>query len=122
MVYRLGRFGRFMACSGFPECRNAKPILNLIGVPCPKDGGEIVQKKTKRGRPFYGCANFPNCDFTSWERPIPEPCPVCGGLMVQAKARTAKCTNGDYTGPIPGGRAQQVAREEEQELATAGSR
>lgn len=122
MVYRLGRFGRFMACSGFPECRNAKPILNLIGVPCPKDGGEIVQKRTKRGRPFYGCANFPNCDFTSWERPIPEPCPVCGGLLVQARAGTAKCTQGDYTGRIPGARVRRATREEEQELATAGSR
>lgn len=93
MVFRVGRFGKFQACSGFPECRNAKPILNLVGVPCPKDGGELVEKRGRqRRRVFYGCANFPACDFTSWDRPIPEPCPNCGAMMVMSREGRAKCT------------------------------
>ena len=120
MVYRMGRFGRFQACSGFPECRNTKPILDLIGVACPKDGGEIVQKRTRRGRIFYGCANFPNCDFTSWDRPLPEPCPSCGGLLVQARAGTSRCAQCDYTGTLPRGRGRR--REGTEELAAAGAR
>ena len=118
MVYRLGRFGRFQACSGFPDCRNTKPVLNVIGVACPKDGGEIVQKRTKRGRPFYGCANFPSCDFTNWDRPLPQACPSCGGLLVQARAGAAKCTQCGYTGVTR--RARRDGQEApEEELAAA---
>ena len=93
MVFRVGRFGKFQACSGFPDCRNTKPILNLVGVPCPKDGGELVEKRGRqRRRVFYGCANFPACDFTSWDKPIPEPCPNCGAMMVMSRQGGAKCT------------------------------
>ena len=68
MIIRTGRFGRFIACTGFPECRNTKPLLNKVGVTCPLDGGELVERRTRKGRTFYGCANYPACSFTSWER------------------------------------------------------
>ncbi len=93
MYVKMGRFGRFIACSGFPECRNAKPILKKIGMLCPKCGeGEIVMRNTKRRRVFYGCSRYPECDFSVWERPITEPCPVCSGLMTLSGKRNAKCT------------------------------
>lgn len=69
MVIKTGRFGQFMACTGFPDCKNTKPVLKTIGVKCPEDGGEIVEKKTKKGRTFYGCANYPNCKYASWTKP-----------------------------------------------------
>jgi DNA topoisomerase-1 len=94
MVIKLGRFGRFMACSGWPDCRNAKPILKKIGMNCSTCGeGEIVIKTTKRKRIFYGCTRYPDCDFTAWERPITQPCPECGGLMTMSGKQNAKCTN-----------------------------
>jgi DNA topoisomerase-1 len=93
LVIRYGRFGKFISCSNFPACRYTEPWLEKIGVSCPKDGGDIVEKKTRKGRTFYGCANYPNCDFTSWKRPIAQPCPKCGGLLVYANKREAQCTN-----------------------------
>ncbi|AUJ50761.1 type I DNA topoisomerase [Brachyspira hyodysenteriae] len=80
MIKRLGRYGYFIACSGFPECKNTKGIS--FGV-CPKCGGDITLKRSKRGREFYGCSNYPKCDFVSWDKPLQEPCPKCGGLMVE---------------------------------------
>lgn len=83
MVYKYGRFGRFLACPGYPECKNTKPIRKTMGVNCPKCGnGEILERKSKKGRLFYGCNQYPNCDFTSWERPFKEPCPQCGSMCV----------------------------------------
>ncbi|MGQ0602538.1 MAG: type I DNA topoisomerase, partial [Anaerolineales bacterium] len=73
LIFRYGRYGKFVACSGFPECRHTEPWFESIGVKCPKDGGEIVERKTKKGRVFYGCANYPACDFTSWKKPLPQP-------------------------------------------------
>ena len=70
LVIRFGRYGKFIGCSGFPECRHVEPWLEKIGVLCPKDGGEIIERKTKKGRVFYGCANYPNCDWTSWKKPL----------------------------------------------------
>lgn len=93
LVVRYGRFGKFISCSNFPTCRYTEPWLEKIGVTCPKDGGEIVERKTRKGRTFYGCINYPNCDFTSWKRPIKPPCPNCGGLLVIANKREAQCTN-----------------------------
>ncbi len=93
LVIRYGRYGKFISCSGFPECRHTEPWLQKIGVACPKDGGEIVERKTRKGRVFYGCMNYPNCDFTSWKKPIPQPCPKCSGLLVIANKREALCTN-----------------------------
>jgi len=86
MVIKTGRFGKFISCSGYPECKTTKPIVKDTGAKCPKDGGAIVERRSKKGRTFYGCANYPNCDFVSWDRVVPEPCPVCGSYVV-AKAR-----------------------------------
>ena len=82
MVIKYGPYGKFLACPGFPECHNTKPYFEKIGVACPKCGKEIVLKKTKKGRKYYGCENNPECDFMSWARPVAERCPKCGGYMV----------------------------------------
>jgi DNA topoisomerase-1 len=87
LVIKMGRYGRFIACSGFPTCRNAKPLLEKVGVRCPECGeGEMVVRASKKGRTFYGCDRFPACTFTVWDRPLPEPCPNCGGFQVQTSA------------------------------------
>jgi DNA topoisomerase I len=86
MVIKTGRFGKFISCTGYPECKTTKPILKDTGAICPKDGGKIVERKSRRGRTFYGCANYPACDFISWDRVVPEPCPVCGAY-VTAKSK-----------------------------------
>ena len=82
MVIKYGPHGRFLACPGFPECRNTKPYFEKIGVACPKCGGDIVLKKTKKGRKYYGCINNPECDFMVWQKPSVEKCPKCGSLML----------------------------------------
>ncbi len=92
MVIKYGPHGRFLACPGFPECRNAKPYLEKIGVACPKCGKDIVLRKTKKGRKYYGCENNPDCDFMSWQKPSKEKCPKCGGLMVE-KGNKLLCIN-----------------------------
>jgi DNA topoisomerase-1 len=92
LVVRWGRYGKFISCSNFPECRHTEPLLEKIGVACPKDGGEVVERKTRKGRTFYGCSNYPECDFTSWKKPLPQPCPNCGGLLVFANKNHAHCT------------------------------
>ncbi|KXG77598.1 DNA topoisomerase 1 [Fervidicola ferrireducens] len=96
MVIKRGRYGEFMACSGFPECRNTKPLIEQVGVKCPKCGGDIVVRKSKKGRKFYGCSNYPDCDFVLWDPPSEIPCPRCGSLMVEKTVRNEKiavCTN-----------------------------
>jgi len=93
LVIRYGRFGKFISCANFPTCRYTEPWLEKIGILCPKDGGELVERKTRKGRTFFGCVNYPNCDFTSWKRPLKQPCPKCGGLLVYANKREAQCTN-----------------------------
>src|SRR5262245_20110513 len=100
MVLKRGRFGQFMACSRYPDCKGSRPILKKVGVECPKDGGDIVEKRSKKERTFDSCANYPNCDFTSWSRPLKQACPSCGGLTVTAARGTAKCTNCDWKGDI----------------------
>ncbi|MDO8674348.1 MAG: type I DNA topoisomerase [Dehalococcoidia bacterium] len=92
MLIKMGRYGKFVACSGFPECRNAKPHLIKIGVGCPACSGDLVMRKSKRGRVFYGCAAYPTCAFNSWDRPLPKPCPECGGLLVLKGQKGVKCT------------------------------
>ena len=87
MVYKMGRFGRFLACPNFPECRNAKPILTYIATPCPKCGARLMEKTSKKNRKFYGCEKYPECDFVSWEKPIPEKCPKCGSYMVEKRGK-----------------------------------
>jgi DNA topoisomerase-1 len=93
LVIRWGRYGKFISCSNFPACRHTEAWLEKIGVSCPKDGGDIVERKTRKGRVFYGCANYPECDFTSWKQPLPTPCPQCGGMLVVANKNTAQCLN-----------------------------
>jgi len=97
LVIRYGRYGKFISCSGFPDCRHTEPWLQKIGVECPKDHGDIVERKTRKGRIFYGCANYPNCDFTSWKRPLAQPCPKCQGMLVVANKREAQCLNCEET-------------------------
>ena len=89
MVIKYGPHGRFLACPGFPECRNTKPYLEKIGVPCPKCGKEVVLRKTKKGRKYYGCENNPECDFMSWQKPSKEKCPECGSYMVEKGSKLA---------------------------------
>ena len=82
MVYKMGRFGRFLACPNFPECRNTKNILTYIEAPCPKCGGRLLEKISRKNRKFYGCEHYPDCDFVSWDKPVPDRCPKCGSFMV----------------------------------------
>lgn len=96
MVYKIGKFGKFLACPGFPECRNTMTIRNGTGAFCPKCGGEILEKKSRKGKIFYGCENLPKCDFMVWDQPIKdEKCPKCGGLLLKKNGRNAKifCQN-----------------------------
>lgn len=100
MVYKMGRFGKFLACSGFPDCRNTKPIVKGTGVTCPKcKEGHIVERRSKKGRVFFGCDHYPDCDFVSWDRPVSRACPNCGSLLVQKtnrKGTTVHCTECDF--------------------------
>jgi DNA topoisomerase-1 len=98
MVVKYGRYGKFLACSGYPECKNTKPYLIKTGVDCPEcEDGEIIERTSKKGRTFYGCSNYPDCNFMSWNKPVKKPCPECGSLMVEkttkAKGKHYKCTN-----------------------------
>ena len=98
MVIKTGRFGRFMACTGFPDCKTSRPILKKTGATCPKCGGDIVERRARgRGRSFYGCSRYPDCDFITNRKPLPTPCPECGGLMVQSNRSTGACTVCDWT-------------------------
>ena len=97
MVYKMGRFGKFLACPGFPECRNAKPIVKETGALCPKCGAKILEKKSQRGKKYFGCEHNPQCDFMSWDKPLAEKCPKCGGLLLEKSGRAKKvvCYNED---------------------------
>lgn len=93
MVVKQGRYGNFLACPGFPECRNTKPILKDTGAKCPKCGDSIVERRTKRGRIFYGCKGYPACDFVTWDMPLQETCPVCGAFMVKHRFKNGRVIN-----------------------------
>jgi len=105
MVYKMGRFGKFLACSGFPECRNTKPIVKATGVECPKCGkGHIVERRSKKGRMFYGCDRYPECDYVSWDKPVAKRCPDCGGLMVEKRSKSGvkwNCTHCSHSENAP---------------------
>jgi DNA topoisomerase-1 len=90
LVYREGRYGRFIGCSNFPKCRHTEQLLNKIGVTCPR-GGEMVERRTKRGRVFYGCSRYPDCEFSSWKKPLPDPDNSCHGLLVQLNEKETDC-------------------------------
>ncbi|EHR4851932.1 type I DNA topoisomerase [Enterococcus faecalis] len=100
MVIKLGRYGKFYACSNFPDCRNTKAIVKEIGVTCPVcHEGQVIERKSKKNRIFYGCSRYPECDFTSWDKPVGRPCPKCGQYLVEKKVKGGKqvvCINGDY--------------------------
>ena len=85
MVYKMGRYGKFLACPNFPECRNTKPILTYIDAPCPKCGKRLLEKVSRKNRKFYGCEGYPECDFVSWDKPVTEKCPQCGSYMVEKR-------------------------------------
>lgn len=97
MVIREGRFGKFLACPNFPKCRNTKPILHPIGIKCPKCGADILERKSKTGKVFYGCEKYPECDYTTWDKPLNEKCPDCGAMMVEHVERNGSkrkfCSN-----------------------------
>ena len=90
MVVKTGRYGKFIACPGYPECKNIKKIINETGAECPKCGGRVIVKKTKKGRVFYGCKEYPNCDFVSWDEPSMEKCPQCGKTLLKKKGKKPK--------------------------------
>ena len=94
LVIKYGPHGKFLACPGFPECKNTKPYFEKIGVSCPKCGKDIVLKRTRKGRMYYGCIGNPECDFMSWTKPVADKCPKCGSMMV-AKSNKIACSNAE---------------------------
>jgi DNA topoisomerase-1 len=101
MVVRTGRYGRFLACSRYPECKATRPLRVKVGVACPRCRGDLVARRTKRGRTFYGCANYPRCRFVTWSKPLPEPCPSCGDLLVAGGREGARCLSCSWRGAPP---------------------
>jgi len=102
LAVKVGRFGKFLACTGYPECKFTKSFQIKTGVKCPKCGvGELVQKVNKKKKVFYGCSNYPNCDFATNYKPLPQPCPKCGSLMTVFRDKWAKCTKCNYRGKLP---------------------
>lgn len=101
LVIKTGRFGEFVSCSNYPECKYSRQLQKKIGVACPRCGNDLVERRSKRGRVFYGCGTFPACDFALWDRPVPEPCPQCGGLMAASTrgAPVTRCTECKYEVP-----------------------
>jgi DNA topoisomerase-1 len=101
MVIKTGRYGRFIACNGYPECKHTKSIQVKVGVNCPLCGSELVERISKKKRIFYGCSNYPNCQFASNSKPLPQPCPKCGSLLTRYRTKWAKCTKCDYKEKLP---------------------
>jgi len=100
MLIKTGRYGKFLACSGYPECKRTMPFLVKIGVPCPQCGKELVERVSKKKRVFYGCSGFPQCQFATNRRPLPQPCPQCGKLLTTYRDGWAKCTACEYKGRL----------------------
>jgi len=100
LLIKTGRYGKFLACSGYPECKYTKSFQVKTGVKCPQCGGEIVERMSKKKRAFYGCSNYPDCRFIVNSRPLPQPCPECGGLLTVYRTNWAKCTKCDYKGKL----------------------
>jgi DNA topoisomerase-1 len=116
MVVKFGRFGKFLACSGYPECKYTKSFQVKVGVKCPQCGGDIVQKKSKKKRIFYGCSNYPDCTFAINLKPLPQPCPQCGGLLTAYRGNLAKCTQCAFRGKV-----REAAEGEAQTVETAAA-
>ena len=111
LVIREGRYGKFIGCANYPTCKYTRPIVDDTGVKCPKDGGRIVKKRSRKGRIFYGCENWPKCDFVTWREPINVQCPKCGSILVKANKNTAKCANADCDYSMPLKEALKLAKE-----------
>lgn len=111
MVIKMGRFGKFAACSGYPDCKTTKPLIKKTGAKCPKCGGEIVERQSRKGRKFYGCSKYPICDFTVNKRPLAAPCPKCGSVMVVKNRRLAQCLKCEY---------EEIIKETETAKGTTG--
>jgi len=101
MAIKVGRFGKFLACTGYPECKFTKRYQIKTGIKCPECGSELIQRLNKKGKGFYGCSNYPNCKFATSARPLPQPCPKCGGLLTEYRENRARCLKCRYRGPIP---------------------
>lgn len=100
LLIKWGRYGKFIGCSNFPDCRHTEPWLEKIGVTCPLDSGDLVERRTRKGRVFYGCANYPECEFTSWKKPLATPCPQCAGTLVIANKNFAQCLDCETQFPL----------------------
>lgn len=123
MVIREGRFGKFLACPNFPKCRNTKPILHPIGVKCPKCGADILERKSKTGKVFYGCKKYPECDYTTWDKPLNEKCPDCGAMMVEHVERNGSkrkfCSNPECSKARPAYASKTAAAKTTEAKTTA---
>ena len=111
MVIKSGRFGKFLSCSGFPECRTSRPLVMRVGVNCPECGNDLVERKGKGkgGKRFYGCSSYPDCTFSVRQKPLPQPCPDCSKLLVSSGRANAQCTSCGYKGPVPEEEAVEIA-------------
>jgi hypothetical protein len=117
MLIKTGRFGKFLSCSDYPTCKTSRPIVVKLGLTCPKcEQGELVEKKGRSGRPFYGCNRYPDCDWVAWQRPLADPCPDCGKLRVPIGKDKIHCLGCD--GPMP----QRERRESADGAAKGGRR
>ena len=100
LAIKTGRFGKFLACTGYPECKFTRSYQKKTGVLCPQCGGDLVERRSRKGRIFYGCSNYPTCNFAAFARPLREPCPQCGGLMTEFRDKQAKCTKCGHVGKL----------------------
>ena len=102
-VVKVGRFGKFLACPGYPECKNTKPLVLRTKAKCPECGGDVIEKKTRKGAAFYGCSNYPNCNFMTWDLPSDEVCPRCGKSLFRRKGNVLYCPDTEgcgFTKPV----------------------
>ncbi len=114
LVIKTGRYGKFLACSGYPKCKYTKSFQVKIGVNCPQCGSELVERVSKKKkRTFYGCSNYPECRFITNFRPLPHPCPKCGGLLTVYRGKQAKCTKCEYRGKIEDSKVNIAYKNEE---------
>jgi DNA topoisomerase-1 len=119
MLIKFGRYGKFIACSGFPDCRNTKPFVTQVGALCPECESPIVERRSRAKKRFYGCSRYPDCNWVSWSRPLVQPCPSCGGLLVESgreRARCVKCGNTYRTNQL-----ESTGDGSEREAAQVGS-
>ena len=100
LVIKIGRYGKFLACSGYPECKYTQSFQVKIGVKCPECGGELIERLSKKKRTFYGCSNYPNCTFATNRKPLPQPCPKCGSLLTEYRGKWTKCSKCEYRGKL----------------------